>query len=272
MNDNKSHLKNNNTFNKNINYFLLNSNANNLKIINFINNVNSDNSSFDYIINSKKYNSIFLLNNIIIDKRNKKLIIIPNFETNNFLINYVTQNFEHIPTEEFLNSINKNKNTIIFIEKFQKNVLYECEKNNMIKININNNIISYNKLPNIINWYLIKKMNKLDIFVQHILDCFTEYISDHKIEWLNTAYNDIFNIEFFVNKIKQSNYLILDQINKKVLRKEIYINQENINPKFNLNAPEFIPKYDTPHYNPVYSLKSDDTELLINKMVDSLFD
>ena len=77
--------KKNGMLNKKIMHFILNLDSNNQKIYNFVNKINSNNSLFDYIITTKRYNKIFLLNNIIIDINNKKIILIPNLECNNKL-------------------------------------------------------------------------------------------------------------------------------------------------------------------------------------------
>jgi hypothetical protein len=266
--------KNNRSFNKKITYFLYNSDSNNQEIYKFVNKLNSSSSSFEYIINTKKYNEIFLLNNIIIDINNKKIILIPNTDNDNKknykeLKQYIINNFINIPTEEFLNSINKNKNAVIYIKDNLQNVLYECENNNMIKISINDDKISYNRIEKKINWNHIQKENKLYNFIQQILNILIEKISDEKISWLNLVYDDIFSKEIFVNAIKQSNYLFLDTVNKRVIRKKLNLNTDNIK-EFNPNKENIIPVLDINalEYKPV----SDDTELLANKMVDSLFD
>ena len=111
--------------------------------------------------------------------------------------------------------------------------------------------------------------NKLYNFIQQILHILIEKISDEKISWLNLVYDDIFSKEIFVNAIKQSNYLFLDTVNKRVIRKKLNLNTDNIK-EFNPNKENIIPVLDINalEYKPV----SDDTELLANKMVDSLFD
>jgi hypothetical protein len=113
------------------------------------------------------------------------------------------------------------------------------------------------------------KENKLYNFIQQILHILIEKISDEKISWLNLVYDDIFSKEIFVNAIKQSNYLFLDTVNKRVIRKKLNLNTDNIK-EFNPNKENIIPVLDINalEYKPV----SDDTELLANKMVDSLFD
>jgi hypothetical protein len=115
----------------------------------------------------------------------------------------------------------------------------------------------------------------VDIIKNNILKCFHENPSDVKITWINCVFDHIFKHQYFIDEIKKSKYLILDMKNKCVSRKLLNVNasvfvpsntlvfnNENTNPKLNVNEPEYIPK----NFNEMYH-----TEIISNNMVDSLF-
>ena len=104
---------------------------------------------------------------------------------------------------------------------------------------------------NIINWNIMNDKT-YDTIVNNIILCFNQKISDTKLDWLNNVYEYIFNYKIFIDAINESNYLCLDVENKRVIRKNTSI----LNPC----AEEYVPSI----------LYIDDTELLINSMIDSI--
>ena len=77
----------------------------------------------------------------------------------------------------------------------------------------------------------------------------TEKPSDKQLDWLNRVYDSIFIYQNFVNSIKESKYLQLDIVNKRVIRKS------SLNP----NASEYIFQNNLSH-----------TEKLIISMIENI--
>jgi len=82
-----------------------------------------------------------------------------------------------------------------------------------------------------------------------IMKCLTEKPSDRQLDWLNRVFDSIFIYQIFVNAIKESKYLQLDIVNKRVVRKS------SLNP----NASEYIFQDNLSH-----------TEKLIISMIDNV--
>jgi len=101
---------------------------------------------------------------------------------------------------------------------------------------------------NQIRWNELNE-NAYNTLMQTIMKCFTENPSDKHLDWLNRVYDSIFIYPIFVNAIKESNYIQLDLVYKRVVRKSI------LNP----NASEYIFQNNLSH-----------TEKLIISMIDNV--
>ena len=113
-------------------------------------------------------------------------------------------------------------------------------------------------------WECIILKNEKDKFTNNLLKLLAENISDEKLVWLNSIYDNIFNIDIFIDGIKKSKYLFLDTKNKKVIKKKLFAGSAEFVPfnnnitKLDTNAPEFNP--------PIYIHQ----DMLINTMMDDL--
>jgi hypothetical protein len=116
-----------------------------------------------------------------------------------------------------------------------------------------------------LKWDRIVLKNAKDKFTNNLLKLLAENISDEKLVWLNSIYDNIFNIDIFIDGIKKSKYLFLDTKNNKVIRKKLFAESAEFVPFKNnnittldTNAPEFNP--------PTYIHQ----EMIINNMMDDL--
>jgi len=139
----------NKQFNKNLEYFLANPYSKEQRIFDIINVINTNGKQFEYITSYQPYNqALKTIPNLIIDMHFEKLILIPNFTSldNSRTFNdknyhrfkiYIQNIFTSIPSEDFLNFINKDRYMFTYVaNNFEKEITY-CEKINSIKILIN---------------------------------------------------------------------------------------------------------------------------------------
>jgi hypothetical protein len=103
---------------------------------------------------------------------------------------------------------------------------------------------------NQIHWNELNE-NAYNTLMQTIMKCFTENPSDKHLDWLNRVYDSIFIYPIFVNAIKESNYIQLDLVYKRVVRKTN---------KLNPHAVEYVPQ----------PIIFNDTEKLIISMIDNV--
>ena len=103
---------------------------------------------------------------------------------------------------------------------------------------------------NQIHWNELNE-NAYNTIIKSIMKCFSDNPSDKHLEWLNRVYDSIFIYPIFVNAIKESNYIQLDLVYKRVIRKT-----SKLNPK----AQEYIPQ----------PMIFNETEKLIESMIDNL--
>ena len=143
----------NEQLNKDLEYFFQNQYVMNKRISDMFNKINYWRKIFDYVTNYENYhNELKKINNVVIDYINKKLILIPHFESidhartfnnKNYteFKNYIENQFITIPSKEFLDYVNSSRFNVIYIMNNFVDCLTNCENNNSIKFNID--VINY---------------------------------------------------------------------------------------------------------------------------------
>jgi len=155
------HDPKNQILNIDLEYFFQNPYSYEKRIFDVISYINNNYKSFNYVTNYRPYYiTLTKLPNVIIDTRIQKIILIPYFYTveharsfydpnYNDYYNYIINNLNTVPSNEFLQIINNRRFNIHYFANNFQFFINQCEKNNSIKIIID--------MANYYVTYIIKK-------------------------------------------------------------------------------------------------------------------
>jgi hypothetical protein len=139
----------NQQLNIDLEYFISNPFSTEQKVFKVIESINYLGTQFQYVTEYQPYNNALKsLPNLIIDRENQKLILIPSFTSidNARTFNdpnyiqfkrFIERNFNNIPTEDFINFINSDRLKFTYVANNFNQIITNCEKKNSITIGIN---------------------------------------------------------------------------------------------------------------------------------------